>query len=398
MPPEGDCREGRPCFKVAKCNSTRIGGLLLRILDRYILREVVVSWLGVTGVLLAILLTNQVARVLERAAESQYPRGVVLELILLSAVQNLSLVIPVGLLIGIVLALGRLYHDSEMTAAQACGAGSRSVLIPVIGFSVLLAILVGAVSMHVAPAATGRMLELRSEALRAGQFAPITAGKFRTFGGGSTVVYAQGAAPDGTLERVFVERDRDGHLEIALAQRATHAYAEGGDLQVITLYDGERFEGIPGERRFRIVRFAENTIPVRLPALSAGAVALEGAPTRTLLRSPGAEQVAEFHWRIAFPIMALVLSAIAVPLARLRPRQGRYARIGYAVLIFFFYINLAIAGRQGLARGQIPQWLGLWWVHAAVVLLALAILLVPRWTARARYRRNMRNLRGAVPA
>ena len=67
---------------------------MLRILDRYILREVVVSWLGVTGVLLAILLTNQVARVLERAAESQYPRGIVLELILLSAVQNLSLVIP----------------------------------------------------------------------------------------------------------------------------------------------------------------------------------------------------------------------------------------------------------------------------------------------------------------
>ncbi len=258
---------------------------MLRILDRYILREVVVSWFAVTGVLLAILLTNQVARVLERAAESQYPRGVVLELILLGAVQNLSLVIPVGLLIGIVLALGRLYHDSELTAAQACGAGSRPVFVPVVGFTLVLAILVAAVSLYLSPAAAGRMLELRSEALRAGQFAPITAGRFRMFGGGSTVVYAQGADADGTLQRVFVERDRGGHLEIALAQRATHAYSEGGDLQVITLYDGERFEGIPGERRFRIVRFAENTIPVRLPVLSDGAVALEGAPTRSLLQA-----------------------------------------------------------------------------------------------------------------
>jgi len=371
---------------------------LLRILDRYILREVVVSWLAVTGVLLAILLTNQIARVLELAAESQYPRGLVVELILLSAVQNLSLVIPVGLLIGIVLAIGRLYHDSEMTAAQACGAGSRPVLIPVIGFSVLLTILLGAMSLKVAPAAVGRMLELRSEALRAGQFAPVTAGKFRMFGGGSIVVYAQGAARDGTLERVFVERDRGGQLEIALAQRATHAYAEGGDLQVITLYDGERFEGIPGERRFRIVRFAENTIPVRLPALSAGAVALEGAPTRTLLQSTTPEQMAELHWRIAFPIMALVLAGIAVPLARLRPRQGRYGRLGYAVLIFFVYINLAIAGRQGLARGAIPQWLGLWWVHAAVVLLAVAILWLPRLNARLRHRLNTRRLSAAVAA
>jgi len=100
--------------------------------------------------------------------------------------------------------------------------------------------------------------------------------------------------------------------------------------------------------------------------------------------------LAELHWRIAFPIMAAVLACIAIPLSRLRPRQGRYARIGYAVLIFFVYINLAIGGQQALARGAIPMWFGLWWVHAAVILLAAGILLIPQWLARARYRRNQR--------
>ena len=370
---------------------------MLRILDRYILREVVVSWLAVTGVLLAILLTNQVARVLERAAESQYPRGVVVELIMLGAVQNLTMVVPVGLLLGIVLALGRLYHDSEMTAAQACGAGSRTVLMPVLGFTAVLAALLAALSMYVSPAASQRMLELRSEALRAGQFAPITAGKFRTFGGGRTVVYAQGAERDGTLTRVFVERERGDTLEVALAQRATHAYSPDGDLQVITLYDGERFEDIPGERRFRIVRFAENTIPVRLPALSSGIVQIEAVPTRELFKAQTPVQVSGLHWRIAFPLMALVLACIAIPLARLRPRQGRYARIGYAVLIFFVYINLALAGRQAMARGALPAWIGLWWVHVIVVLLAAVILLLPKFLARQRYRRNNARL-AAVPA
>ena len=366
------------------------GVRLLRILDRYILREVVVSWLAVTGVLLAILLTNQVARVLQRAAESQYPRGVVFELIMLSTVQNLTIVVPVGLLLGIVLALGRLYHDSEMAAAQACGAGSRPVMLPVLAFTAFLALLVSGISLYVSPAATQRMLDLRSEALRAGQFAPITAGKFRMFGGGSTVVYAQGAERDGTLRHVFVERDREGILEVALAQRATHAYTADGDMQVITLYDGERFEGIPGERKFRIVRFAENTIPVRLPAAASGAVKLSGASLKTLLATRGREELAELHWRIFFPLMALVLAGIAIPLAKLQPRQGRYARMGYAVLIFFVYINLAIGGQQALARGAIPMWFGLWWVHAAVILLASGILLIPQWLARARYRRNQR--------
>jgi lipopolysaccharide export system permease protein len=368
---------------------------LLRILERYILREVVVSWVGVTGVLLAILLTNQVARVLQRAAESQYPRGVVLELIMLGGLQNLPLVVPVGLLLGIVLALGRLYHDSEMSAAQACGSGLRPVLIPVLGFSGVLAVLLAMLSLQLTPLAVGRMLSLRSEALRAGQFSPITSGKFRMFGGGSTVVYAQGAEKDGTLTRVFVERDRGDHLEIALAQRAKHEYFEDGDLAVITLYDGERFEGVPGERRFRIVKFAENTIPVRLPALSGGPVSIEGIPTRELLKSSDAAQIGELHFRLAFPIMALVLAVIAVPLARLNPRQGRYARIGYAILIFFVYINLITAGKMWLTRGVTPQWLGLWWVHVFIAVLASAILLVPRGLARARYRRNMAQ---AVPA
>lgn len=368
---------------------------MLRILDRYILREVVVSWLAVTGVLLAILITNQVARVLERAAESQYPRGMVLELIALGALQNLSIIVPVGLLLGIVLALGRLYHDSEMTAAQACGVGSRPVLLPVLAFTAVLAVLLAVLTIRISPAAAGRMLELRNEALRAGQFAPVSSGKFRTFGGGSTVVYAQGAESDGTLTRVFVERNRGDHLEIALAQRATHAFSADGNLQIITLYDGERFEGVPGERRFRIVRFAENTIPVRLPTLGAGSVALEGVATSVLAASTDPTQRAEYHWRVALPIMAVVLALIAVPLARLRPRQGRYARVGFAILLFFVYTNLASAGRVWIARGVIPEWLGLWWVHAAVALLAAFILLLPAWAARFRHRRAVPHV---VPA
>jgi lipopolysaccharide export system permease protein len=372
---------------------------VLRILDRYILREIVVSWLGVIGVLLAILITNTVARVLARAAEGQYPRSVVLKLIALGVVQNLAVIVPIGLALAIVLALGRLYHDSEMSAAQACGAGNRPIFLPVIAFTVLLSILLGVLTLGLAPQTNGMMLALRSEALRAGQFAPITAGKFRMFGGGSTVVYAQGAEKDGTLTRVFVERDRGDHLEIALAQRATHAYAENGNLQVITLFDGERYEGVPGERKFRIVKFAENSIPVRLPELEGTVSSLDGVPTRQLLAGHDPERLAEFHFRLAFPVMTIVLGFICVPLAHLRPRQGRYARVGFVVLVFFVYIQLTIAGRMWLARGLIPTWLGLWWVHVVVIALAGTMLLVPPWLARLRHRRNeTRRLAAAVSA
>jgi lipopolysaccharide export system permease protein len=359
---------------------------LRRTLDRYILREVALSWAAVTGVLLALLLTNQLAVVLERAAENQYPREVVFELIRLGALQNLSIIMPVGLLLGVVLALGRLYHDSEMTAVFACGVGPARLYGPITVLAVLVAAAVGWLTLFVSPQATAKVVTLRSEALRAGQFAPVAPGRFRTFGGGDAVVYAENVESDGTLINVFVERTRDNRIEVALANRAKHQVTGDGMTHTITLYEGERFEGTPGSARFRIVRFAEHTIPVQVPPLMDAATNMETLPTRQLLSTRDPERSAQLHWRIALPIMCLVLTLLAVPLSRLRPRQGRYARVWLAVLIYFVYSNLASAGQIWVARGAVPELLGLWWVHAAVVLLTLGVVLGPNRIARLRYR------------
>jgi lipopolysaccharide export system permease protein len=360
---------------------------LRRILDRYILREVVVSWAVVTGVLLAILLTKQLADTLERAAENQYPRSVVFELIALGALQNLGVVLPVGLLLGVVLALGRLYHDSEMAAMFACGLPTRRLFVPVTGFALLVTAGLAWLTLSLAPEATAKTLALRSEALRAGQFAPIAPGRFRTFGGGDAVVYAESVSGDGVLANVFVERTRAQRVEVAVAESARHAVAADGMTHTITLYDGERFEGVPGTARFRIVRFGEHIIPVQVPPLLDSVGRMETLGTAELLASPDPGKRAELHWRIGLPVMCLVLTLLAVPLSRLRPRQGRYSRVWLAVLIYFVYSNLVLAGKVWLARGLVPEFLGLWWVHVAVALLGLAVVWAPQLLARARYRR-----------
>ena len=191
-----------------------------KILERYVLREVVTTWLVVTGVLLIILLANQVVGVLGRAASAQFPQSVVLELIWLGSLQNLSILLPVGLLLGVVLAFGRLYDDSEMAAALACGAGPVNLYLPVALLAVVAAAALAWLTLGLAPHATEQALSLRNEAMRAGQFAPIAPGKFRTFGSGNAVVYAQGVNPDGTLHNVFVERSDGPLVQVVLAERA----------------------------------------------------------------------------------------------------------------------------------------------------------------------------------
>jgi lipopolysaccharide export system permease protein len=357
-----------------------------RILDRYILREVVLTWLAVTGVLLVILLTNQLARVLQRAAENQYPQSVVLELIWLGALQNLTVLMPIGLLLGVVLAFGRLYHDSEMAAALACGVGRSTLYVPVTVLTVIVTLVMACLTLFVAPDAIARSLSLRKAALQAGQFAPIAPGRFRTFGGSDAVVYAEGVEPDGTLTNVFVERNRDGKVEVAVARRARHAASADGLTHSITLYDGERFEGVPGSPRFVRMRFEESFIPMEVPKLSDAVTALEAESTETLLQSSDREKRAELHWRLAVPVMCVVLTFIAVPLSKLRPREGRYARFLQAVLIYFVYSTILSAGKVWIARGRVPEQLGLWWVHLVIIALAALYIFGPVAIARLRYR------------
>jgi lipopolysaccharide export system permease protein len=361
--------------------------ILGNILGRYIFREVLTSWLVVTGVLLLILIANEVVGVLERAAANQYPTGIVLELVGLGALQYLSILLPVGLLLGVVLAFGRLYHDSEMAAALACAVSPGRIYAPVAVLALLVAAGLAWLTLEVAPDATAQVLSLRNAALHAGQFAAIAPGKFRSFGGGANaVVYAQSVARDGTLGNVFLERNRGSSVEIALAQHARHTVTADGLTHIVTLYDGERFEGIPGSAEFRIVRFVEHTVPIAVPQIIDVIRDLEARTTQSLLGSRDPAERAELHWRVTMPVMCLVLALLAVPLSRLKPRQGRYARVWIAVVIFFVYYNLASVGKTWIARGTLPEVFGLWWTHAVVAGLALAVIVGPGLLNRLRYR------------
>lgn len=347
----------------------------------------IASGFAVTLVLVLILLTNEGARVLSRAADNQYPHDVVFALIGLGAVQHLPIFVAVGLLLGMVMAFGRLYHDSEMTAALACGVGMARIYAPVIAIGIVVAAVLAWLSLQVGPASMARVLTLRQEAVHAGQFASLAPGRFLSFGGGSTVVYAQNALPDGTLSDVFVERDRGGRVEVALARRARHMLAADSQSLTIVLYDGERFEGVPGSAQYRIIRkFAQLTIPVQLPRMHDAVADLDAVPTRELIGATAPDRQAQLQWRIALPVMCLVLAVLAVPISRLPPRRGRLSRVWLGVLVFILYFYLLSAGRIAMEHGSIPSALGLWWTHGVVVLTVLLIARLPHWLARLRNR------------
>jgi lipopolysaccharide export system permease protein len=352
----------------------------LRTLDRYIFKEVASTWLAVSGVLLIILLSLQLSRVLSQAASNNFPRDVVFSLIALTSTGYLPVVIPIGFFLAIMLALGRLYHVSELAAIQSGGVGPAGLYRPIAVVGVGVAALLVWLGFSVIPQAMERVQEIRESALRNAQFGTLEPGRFRTFGGGNVVFYAERVDHNRVLHNVNVFVDRpseDGKkgstFEVWVASRAQQRGAGQAD-QTFVLYDGRRYEGIPGDGEFTIMSFSEGGNPIRLGELIKSSGSHRVKPTRELFASSEPADVAELAARLSAPVMVLILMLVAVPLSRLRPRQGRFGKLGIGILVYFIYALLLDAARTWIENGIVPASVGLWWVHALAASLGLWLL------------------------
>ncbi len=343
--------------------------------QRYVLREVVQTWLAVTGVLVAILVSNQLSRVLGQAAENQYGRGVVFDLIALGAIMNLSVIVPVGLLLAVVLTLGRMYHDSEMAALQACGFGPARLLAPMFCFAIIIAAGLGWLTFVQVPRADSQVQLLRQSAIKEAQFGQLDAGKFRGFSGGDAVFYAEHVDQDGVLHNVFVQREVQGRIEVALAETATYTKVNAAGMHLVTLFNGRRYEGVPGQDDFRIIEFREHGIPIATPQDVRPSADPDAKPTIALLGSRDPSDIAQLQFRASTPLMALVLTLIALPLSKLRPRQGRYARVGFAIVAYVIYSSLLSASKSWVEKSDLAPAIGVWWVHAAALGVGVYLLM-----------------------
>jgi lipopolysaccharide export system permease protein len=347
----------------------------MNVFQRYVGREIALASVGVTGVLLVILLTNQLVAMLRRAAEGQIPASVVLEMLWLGATKNVTLILPIGLLLGVVVALGRLYHESEMTAAQSCGIGDRSTYVPVLALGLLLAALAAWLAWFAAPHAAQRAMLIRAEADRTASVRGLAPGRFRNLGARATL-YFESIDADGTMRGIFIrQRERDSkRISVTTADSASYLPSEDGSTWVVTLRNGRRHEGVPGEGQWRTLTFEEQRVPISIMSPPSMQQRVDTRETLDLANSSDPREIAEFHWRLATPLMVLLLAVVSVPLSRLAPRQGRYARVPIVLLVYFVYVNLLAAGQTWLIRGVIPGWSGLWWVHGAILLLCAGLL------------------------
>jgi lipopolysaccharide export system permease protein len=364
---------GKSQFSAFVSSKVLAPGAGVNLISRYILREAFGSSLIVLGALFLITMTNALASIFGDAAADRVPRDAVAAVFGLTAMTYLTTLLPIALFLGIMLALARLSRDGEMAALSACGFGPARMLVPVGVLTLLLVVCTGWLSLVLTPAASRQIEEIRFEADQHVELSAIEPGRFTSPDSGDTVVYAREVVGD-ELRDVFLQRQQGDRVVAIVAARGRREMDPSSGELAFVLDDGRRYEGIPGQGKFLVIDFGEQRIPVRRKEEREFKAAAAGKSTLELLESSLLADRAELQWRISLPLSLIVLGLLAVPLSRSSPREGRYARLGIGLLIYIVYTQMMSIAGVWVQRGVISEWLGMWWVHGAVVLVALLML------------------------
>ena len=350
------------------------------IIDRYISKELLLTWLAVTLVLMLILLSGTLVQLLGKAAQGVIPGYAIWYLLLFTGARYLIALIPLSLYLGVLLSFSRLYKDNEMAAMSACGIGLmrlyRPVLMVVIPASAILMYL----TLFVMPWVSLQADLMKSEIKNRSELTGLTAGRFNESKSGESIMFLQRQSVDGTqMHNVFLhQKNKNPLIEQIESADLARRYTDEGGRHFILFENGHVYEGEPGSSNFRITQYEKKGIYLPEQQIVRSSNRKTAVSTQELWNSDRIDYRAELHWRLSLPIGAFLLAVLALPLSYTTPRKGRYSKLAIAILIYLIYSNLLGIGETWVEKEKVPEWLGLWWVHGFAI-----ILIVYWWLRRA---------------
>ncbi len=318
------------------------------------------------------------AGILSDAVNGLLPLGAVAALAALKLVISLDVLIPISLFIAVVVAFGRLQADGEITAMLSLGLGPRQLLRPVLAVALGLAVCVACLSMFARPWAYATSHDITRRAAAMLNVNAMEAGTFYASHDGTQVVFlGNRGGPHATAQNVFIAKRSGQHVEVIFAQSADPAIAGANGQRSVRLSGAHVYQfdaGHPAQDK-SLVAAALSLNPDEAP--SSASYSPVAASTAHLMASGKPGDIAERQWRFSTGLSTVLLGLLGAILSRGRPRQGRYARFGPAILAYSAYYLLCTAARTWVQHGQVGSFPGLWWVPAMLALVMVLIWYAP---------------------
>lgn len=353
------------------------------IIDRYISKELLLTWLAVTLVLMLILLSGTLAQLLGKSAQGVIPGDAVWPLLMFTGGRYLIMLIPLSLYLGVLLTFSRLYKDNEMAAMGACGISLMRLYRPLLMVAIPATGILMYLTLYMMPWVSQQAEILKTEIENRSELIGLSAGRFNASKKGDAIMFLQRQSDGGTqMHNVFLhqtnKKKNNSLLDNTESADLARRYKDDDGRHFILFEKGQMYEGQPGTSNFRITRYAKKGIYLPEQQIEHKVSRKKAISTAELWNSDRIDYRSELHWRLSLPIGALLLAVLALPLSYTTPRKGRYSKLALAILIYLIYSNLLGIGESWVEKQKVPEWLGLWWVHGFAVLL-----IVYWWSKRA---------------
>ncbi|MDK9561461.1 LPS export ABC transporter permease LptF [Gallibacterium anatis] len=344
------------------------------ILTKYLIKETLKSQLAILFILLVIFLAQQLVRVLGSAVNGNVPVDVILPLLGLGMPTMAQLMLPLSLFLALLLTLGRLYSESEITVMQACGIGPNALVKVGLILSIVTAAIAAYNSLYLTPWALKKQVEVVENAKANPSASAITPGQFISSNNGNFVLFVDKVKGDQLSDIYLFQTKQVGKVKpsVIVAEQGNFSTAKDGS-QTLALKNGERFEGSAVLPEFRVTHFQDYLAFLAFNPAKAEEADLDMQDSNALLINSSANAKAELQWRISLFLAVPLMMLIAIPLSKVNPRQGRFAKIIPALLLYLIYFLLQSSLKTAGINGKIES--HYWMILVNMLFLLLGIIL-----------------------
>ena len=356
----------------------------LSLIDRYLARTIAIPLLGTLVLAAMLLVLEKMLRLFDFVVTAGGPVSVVWRMLANLLPEYFSLGIPIGLLLGILLAFRKLALSSELDALRGIGMGFGRLLRVPYAYAIVLMMLNFAIVSYVEPYARYRYEGLRFD-LRSGALgAAIKVGEFNQLGKRLTLRIDRSEDRGTRLMGIFVQvDDRSGTSVAATAEAGRFLATDDPDTILFRLNNGRLIQESPKFSAPRTLGFDTYDLPIKLPRVDRFRPRGDDNPELTLAEvtrrgygdsgTPQARLAAQanLHYRLVEVLMMLLLPLLAVALAVPPKRSSSSLGIFIAIVMVVTYHKINQYGEQAGAQGRLDPIIALW-----VPFLALVALIV----------------------
>ena len=326
----------------------------------------------VFAILLGIVVFTQLVRLLGQSVSGSLAVDGVLVLLGFSALNYMPALLSLSLFLSVLLTLTRSYRDYEMAVWFSSGIGLTRWIRPVMWYAVPVAGLIALLSLVLSPWAMSQMEELKRRLDNRDDVSAASPGTFRESKQADRVFFIENVdAGKNRVGNIFVQSVQHGKMGTMVAKQGVQETAPNGD-RFLVLLNGTRYEGAPGQLDFKIVEFERYAVRIRTVEAKQRPVSTDSIPTLQLLQNLSRGNVSELERRFSFPLSALSLALLAIPLSFVNPRAGRSLNLIMALVIYMLYNNLITITNTLVGQGKMDPVVGFWGIHVLMwIIMAL---------------------------